>query len=190
MARPRQFNPDEALDSVVEVFWRRGYAATGYDELVRASGVSRKSLYATFGDKDALFIAALRRYRATVAQSILDDLAKTGGTPGSTGAVLAEIGKAVALLGQGRGCLMANTAAAEATASATAQKEVHDHLEAQRAAFTAALRREGLSARRAKRLGHFATGTLQAIFLLGHASADRAYIDALVAEAKRTLVDR
>ncbi|HZJ55380.1 MAG TPA: helix-turn-helix domain-containing protein [Myxococcaceae bacterium] len=62
MARPREFDVDEALDRATEVFWTRGYEATTVQDLVEALGVNRASLYATFGDKAQLFDAVLDRY--------------------------------------------------------------------------------------------------------------------------------
>jgi AcrR family transcriptional regulator len=57
--RPRQYDPAEALQRVRDVFWVKGYAATSLDDLVEATGMNRPSLYAAFGDKQALYIAAL-----------------------------------------------------------------------------------------------------------------------------------
>jgi AcrR family transcriptional regulator len=75
MARPREFDVDEALDRATEVFWTRGYEATSVQDLVDALGVNRASLYATFGDKAQLFSAVIDRYRENVSAVIVDALA-------------------------------------------------------------------------------------------------------------------
>lgn len=62
MARTREFDQDEALDAAMRVFWRKGYEAASLSDLLDATGLARQSLYNTFGDKRALFLAALRRY--------------------------------------------------------------------------------------------------------------------------------
>lgn len=59
--RPRSFDPNEALDKARAVFWNLGYAATSLDDIAAATGLNRPSLYAAFGDKHALYLAALRR---------------------------------------------------------------------------------------------------------------------------------
>lgn len=59
--RPRSFDPDEVLDKARTVFWNLGYAATSLDDLAAATGLNRPSLYAAFGDKHALYLAALDR---------------------------------------------------------------------------------------------------------------------------------
>ncbi|MBG0857813.1 TetR/AcrR family transcriptional regulator [Streptomyces spinoverrucosus] len=58
----KHFDPDAALDTVVRLFWRQGMAATGIQDVVTATGLNRSSLYATFGGKRELYLAALRRY--------------------------------------------------------------------------------------------------------------------------------
>ena len=63
VGRPRSFDPDDALDAVVRVFWERGFRDASLDDLAAAAGVSKPSLYAAFGDKDAQFAAAVGRYR-------------------------------------------------------------------------------------------------------------------------------
>src|SRR5688572_11869874 len=68
--RPRSFDPDEVLDKARAVFWNLGYAATSLDDLAAATGLNRPSLYAAFGDKHALYIAALRRSAAEAAAAL------------------------------------------------------------------------------------------------------------------------
>src|ERR671918_521967 len=60
--RPREFDLDEALERAMEVFWRQGYEGTSLGELTAAMGINRPSLYAAFGNKEALFRKALDRY--------------------------------------------------------------------------------------------------------------------------------
>ncbi|WP_296598265.1 TetR/AcrR family transcriptional regulator [Phenylobacterium sp.] len=68
--RPRSFDPDEVLDKARAVFWNRGYAATSLDDLALATGLNRPSLYAAFGDKHALYMAALERSRAEATAAL------------------------------------------------------------------------------------------------------------------------
>lgn len=60
--RPREFDPDEALDRALELFWRQGYEGTSLGDLTAAMGINRPSLYAAFGNKESLFLKALDRY--------------------------------------------------------------------------------------------------------------------------------
>src|ERR1700720_3226953 len=62
MGRPRSFDTDAALDRALRVFWRKGYEGATLSDLTEAMGVNRPSLYAAFGDKEALFRKALDRY--------------------------------------------------------------------------------------------------------------------------------
>jgi TetR/AcrR family transcriptional repressor of nem operon len=111
MARPRSFNPDEALDLARDVFWRKGFQGTSLDDITAATGLAKPSLYAAFGDKNALFLKVLDRYHQRIvanAERTLNDGASardaierwlTGFVPFCSGAKGA------------RGCLSVNTAA-------------------------------------------------------------------------------
>src|SRR5579859_1340790 len=65
MERHREFDVDQALDGALDVFWRKGYEGTSMSDLTEAMGITRPSLYATFGNKEELFRKALDRYDST-----------------------------------------------------------------------------------------------------------------------------
>jgi TetR/AcrR family transcriptional repressor of nem operon len=61
--RPKEFDPEQALDRAMHLFWCNGFEATSVGDLTEALGIGRASLYGTFGTKDALWLRALDRYR-------------------------------------------------------------------------------------------------------------------------------
>lgn len=98
MSRAKAFDEHDALDAAMHVFWRQGYDGTSLTDLTLAMGINKPSLYATFGNKEALFRRAVARYlegpaagvgralelptaREVVAQ-LLDFYADAPGSPG------------------------------------------------------------------------------------------------------------
>jgi TetR/AcrR family transcriptional regulator, transcriptional repressor for nem operon len=67
MARPREFDEATALRKAMETFWSKGFEATSLADLTDAMGLSRSSLYASFGDKDRLFARALELYMSDIS---------------------------------------------------------------------------------------------------------------------------
>ena len=58
----KHFEPDRVLGTAELLFWRQGVAATGIQDIVTATGLSRSSLYNSFGGKNELYVDVLRRY--------------------------------------------------------------------------------------------------------------------------------
>jgi TetR/AcrR family transcriptional regulator, copper-responsive repressor len=72
--RPRSFDRDAALDAAMRLFWTRGYEATSIADLTEAMGIKPPSLYGAFGDKQALFREAVKRYWRTLGAPTLQAL--------------------------------------------------------------------------------------------------------------------
>ncbi len=108
MGRPRSFDADAVLDKAVETFRSKGYDGTSVDDLERATGLRRASLYGAYGDKRALYLAALRRYDATRTVRMLSRLNEA-----KNGKAALELLFSIVLTecaGDPGGCLMGNAA--------------------------------------------------------------------------------
>jgi AcrR family transcriptional regulator len=77
MARPREFDFDQALDVAKDLFWRKGYEATSLADLTQAMGISPPSFYAAFQGKEELFRRVVERYSIAQARVIDEALAKS-----------------------------------------------------------------------------------------------------------------
>ena len=109
MPLQKQFDVDDVLDSAMEAFWERGYEATSVRDLVECTGVNRGSLYANYGDKRALFLAALRRYEETVLSRTLADLEARLGPRDAIRGVFELFAEPARRGRPARGCLIANS---------------------------------------------------------------------------------
>lgn len=67
MARPREFDETAALQAAMRAFWSKGYEGTSIGDLTEAMGVSRSTLYASFGEKDLIFDRALELYAEEIS---------------------------------------------------------------------------------------------------------------------------
>ncbi len=145
LGRPRSFDIDRALDRALHVFWRKGYEGTSLSDLTKAAGINRPSLYAAFGDKEALFRKALDRYLDGPAAYTQEALKEP-----TARAVIERLLRGAAELNAAPrnpgGCLMVQGA----LACSEAADSIRQELTACRAAGEAALRRR---LRRAKSEG-------------------------------------
>ena len=139
MPRPKEFDEDKALVAAMELFWERGYTAASLADLTACMGISRQSLYDTYGDKHGLFLKALDRYCTVVGERLLGPL--TGHEPG-----LVEIERTVVAFidflvayPTPRACLMANSAMEIAPHDQTVAEKVQAFHRTLEGAFARAL---------------------------------------------------
>lgn len=108
--RPRSFDLEAAVERAMQVFWSRGYHATALPDLLRATQLSRGSLYAAFGDKHSLFLRALDRYIADAVARMDVELAPRRDPVDGLRAYLAGYVDRTSGASGRRGCLLVATA--------------------------------------------------------------------------------
>lgn len=140
MPRHKEFDRTEVLDRALELFWHRGYEGTSMQQLVDAMGIHRGSLYGTFGDKHALFLAALRRYDELWISRFVEPLSAPGPVRPAVRRVLEQAGRE-ATEGVRRGCLATNSAVELAPHDPELARRVRAMLSRVEGALRAALER-------------------------------------------------
>lgn len=105
--RPRQFDSDKALHDAMLVFWRHGYRGTSVDDLTEALGINKPSLYAAFGDKEALFLQVVDHYRDKMLSPALKKLAECQSLREGLAAFFSALGEVVIENDTPPGCLIA-----------------------------------------------------------------------------------
>jgi len=108
--RPRSFDAEAAVERAMGVFWSRGYHATALPDLLRATKLSRGSLYAAFGDKHSLFLRALDRYVADAMTRMNIELGPHREPVDGLRAYLARYVDSASGASGRRGCLLVATA--------------------------------------------------------------------------------
>jgi TetR/AcrR family transcriptional repressor of nem operon len=106
----KQFDVDQVLDKAMQAFWSRGYEATSMQDLVERTGINRGSLYSTYRDKHALFLAALRMYAETIHHKRLADVESRYGPREAIRQSFLAFTAHASGKGGNRGCFLTNTA--------------------------------------------------------------------------------
>jgi TetR/AcrR family transcriptional repressor of nem operon len=109
MPRPKEFNPDDALDKAMQVFWHKGYEATSMGDLLSAMNLNRGSLYDTFGDKRTLFLKVMDRYCTTFVGPKFSLLDQPGPALPTLRQFINDITERGLADPQRRGCFISNT---------------------------------------------------------------------------------
>lgn len=107
--RPLGFDPEEALTAAMQLFWERGYEASSIEELEQRTGLSRTSLYNTFGSKRELFSRALERYQRLLADEMLGPLEEGSNGLDDVDSFLGRLATQVKSRSWPSGCLMVNS---------------------------------------------------------------------------------
>ncbi|OBA11541.1 TetR family transcriptional regulator [Acinetobacter calcoaceticus] len=106
--RTKEFETDEIADAAMQVFWRRGYAATSVQDLVDGTGLSRSSLYSTFQNKQGLYQTALQRYELLTTLNNVKLLSGSGSPKALIRQLLVNVVEDELNDSEHKGCLVAN----------------------------------------------------------------------------------
>jgi len=192
MARPREFDPDDALDKAMHQFWAKGYHDTSIRDLVTSTGVNYYGLYGVFDSKHGLFLAALDRYRDTVTAEVVEALRQSGPVQQAVERALETV-LANMQTPRGRvGCLMCNTATEVAPDDEAAAEKVRAHRALLKKAFRARLS-DGKAAGEigepadVKALSEFLATTVYVIGLLVRSGQDDSEVRRYIRTALTTL---
>lgn len=180
MPRTKEFEPGEALDAAMQLFWRKGYAATSLRDLLDGMGIGYGSLYNTFGDKHALFLASLDRFRE-LRTSWIDEVLEDSGLSGIEEVFRRTVDGLVGFEPR-RGCLLANTAVELGPHDAEVAAKISRYVRHTEAVFERAVIRAQEAGeipvdRDPRALARFLVNALHGLRVLARVGTDRAVLE-------------
>jgi len=185
--RPRRVEPCAALDRALDAFWTGGYTGTSLDELSAATGMNRPSLYAAFGDKRQLYLAALAHFAQIMDTAVSAAMAEAP-TVRDALARFYDGALEVYLSGDApaRGCFVICTAAVDAPEEPLIRAALHDVLARIDRKLAARLQQavtagELPAGSDVDLLGALAAATLHSLAIRARAGAPREQLAALAA---------
>jgi len=191
MARTKEFDQDKALKTAVDVFWRLGYEHTSLDTLMREMGISKQSLYDTFGDKRSLYFRAMTQYRDETNARLRDLFARQKSVKKSFAELLLGMSRESKAHHE-RGCLLLNTNLSRRVDDARVAEFLRDNQKTVESIFTEALKdakARGEIGRKQKpvALARFFVATIQGMRALGRLNHYRKELEDIAAVALTSL---
>lgn len=124
MARPREFDADHVLNKAMRVFWEKGYEGTSLRDLLAATGLNKQSLYGAFGNKQDLYLAALKTYEDTHVRQATTLLSGDGPAKARLAKLLHSIVDRAVKRSGPRGCMLCTASIDRATLDPETRKHV------------------------------------------------------------------
>jgi len=141
MARPRGFDEEKVRDALRDVFWERGYEGASLSDIMAATGLNKGSLYASFGDKRALYAHAISRYGEAQVTPGISMLRDKNLSPETRIKTLFDGIIQAAETPRGRwGCLLCNAAVDQAPFDRATEASVKSELSKMKSATGAAIK--------------------------------------------------
>ncbi len=190
--RPRSFDLGSVVSAAEQTFLRQGYAATTVDDLSKAMGINRPSLYAAFESKEALYRRALHLYASRMQALFLRALDEPRFATALRQLYAAALDAYVLDDGDAAGCMVACTAIAEAVENAAIKsqtKSIMDEIDqlVARRILRAVADGELPKNTDAKALSRLAVGVLHTLAMRSRAGTSRRILDQIVSDAVKLL---
>jgi TetR/AcrR family transcriptional repressor of nem operon len=191
LARPRSFDPNMVLDHAVGAFWRNGYDAAGIEALCDVTKLGPGSLYAAFGGKRDLFLAALDRYRDQVSADAIRRISSPASGLTGIRAYFANLVDAIAEGRRRRGCLLTNSLIEMGERDPAVSEKVILNLVRLETAFATALTRASadgeIGPEPGAKAANFLVCVVQGLNVLANTQPNRQTLEQIVASALRAL---
>lgn len=110
IGRPLQFNPDKALDTAMQLFWRKGYESTSLQDLLDEMKLSKSSFYQTFKSKNILFQDSIQCYQTMLTDDLSEQLKQADSGRAFFESLFLSVTDETTGSNARRGCLLMNTA--------------------------------------------------------------------------------
>jgi TetR/AcrR family transcriptional repressor of nem operon len=141
MPRTKSFDQEQILDKATNLFWQQGYNATPPQDILDTTGLSRSSLYDTYGDKHSLFLQCLQRYRETETEVLIGYLDGSDDSAAAIRKVFHSAWGHTVKQRQQKGCLMVNSLNELAAHDPEVAAIIRENRRAMEDAFYRAIRR-------------------------------------------------
>jgi len=192
VARTKEFDPDEALQKALELFWERGYDATSMADLVQHLGIARASIYATFGGKHDLYVKAFERYLQTRDPDVVEVLSQPGPALPAVRSLVEAYAEESLCDERRRGCMVVNAAVEVMPRDPQIARRVEASWDTVETALTSALTRaraqgEISGEKDPRALARFLLVMMQGLRVLGRAHPDPGRIRDATAQALAVL---
>ena len=186
MARPREFNTQDALEKAMQVFWAQGYEATSLQDLTKAMEISKSSFYNTFGSKHELFVSTIDHYNKYVAaHRATAVIAEADTVKAGIAAVFRNSADSVMEGGDNCGCFLNNCAGEVAPHDSQATKHLAAGLKHMEDAFyTALLEAQECGEinpwREPRALARYLAAALNGLIVVGKVRPEREALDDII----------
>ncbi|MHC8492664.1 TetR/AcrR family transcriptional regulator [Thalassospira sp. SM2505] len=178
MARPRGFDEESVLDNAMNIFWSKGFESTSVQDLVDETGLNRASMYASFGDKKALFLRVLDHYSQKISTERFAKLREIENGREAIEATFRDTARNGCTDGKHKGCLIVNSGMELAPHDPEIAAISHQAFRRVEDMFAAALTR-GIKhgtvskEKNVRALSRFLAGSIQGVQLMSRRGADR-----------------
>lgn len=185
MARTKDFDEKEVLDKAIRLFWHKGYNGTSMQDLVDGLGISRSSLYDTYGDKHTLYIKALESYQSSSGGEMCDLISKAASAKEAVKQLLEYITRNLLNDEQHKGCFMVNAGVEVAPHDAEVNKLLCKNEQQLENVFYNTIKRgqesgEIDAGKDAMALTRFISNTVKGIQVSAKSTTDRAFFDDII----------
>jgi len=190
--RPRKFDKAKTLQVILKLFLANGFAATSLDDISAATGLTRPSLYAAYGNKTAMYLLCLEAFANQMAAAIMPPLQTGNGLQSAlTGFYAGALDMYFGSKKQSQGCLVFTTAIADVTSDVQIRKAVSGFVQSLDAALVTCISHHAphLDADETKSHAQLAAGMLMNIATRARAGARRDTLDPLATASARMIAN-